>query len=110
MHGGPGLIAAAGGRFAGDIRTVRIEGALNDGQERAIGLPVIYGRADDESISRGIFGTYFVADIVIENTCARFISALVAGYAAPYRLITNPYGLAVDAVLNERFRYFGKCN
>ena len=100
MHGGPGLIAAAGGRFAGDIRTVRIEGALNDGQERAIGLPVIYGRADDESIGRGIFGADLVADIVIENARARLIDAPVTGYATPYRLIANPYGLAVDAVLH----------
>ena len=84
---------------SGDIRAVGIKGALNDGQECAIGLPVIYRRADDKSIGRGRFGAYLIADVIIENACARFIAAPVTGYAAPYRLIADPHDFAVDAVL-----------
>ena len=50
----------------------------------SVGLPVIYWRSYDQGICRGIFRADFVADIVIENACARLPAALVPPQITDY--------------------------
>ena len=91
-----------GGRFGFDIRPTRKADTLPHGEECAVGLAVVGGRADHERIGRRKLLDDSVGDVVVEDAASeRLLDALVARAAAANRLLADPDDLGVYSLGDE---------
>jgi hypothetical protein len=95
--------------LAGDIRTVGVKGALDDGEQRSVRLAVVHRRTDNEGICLGELAGNAVADIVVEDASAEgLFLALSASDASTDGLVTNPNYLTINAFDGQLLGHFAQ--
>ena len=96
-------------RLTCDRVSVGEEGALDDGQQGAVGLAVVDGGADYQRVGVGEALADAVADVVVEDAaaCARCLAS-AAGDAAADGFVADPEGFGVDAILLQLSRDFAE--
>ena len=91
-----------GSGFGLDMRPTRKTDTLPHGEKCTVGLTVVGGRTDHESIGRRQLLDDTVGNVVVKDAASeRLLDALVAGAAAANRLLADPDGLGFDPFGDE---------